>query len=289
MFGELTIVPRHDIGPVGPQYGAPVTYHWSILWNLIWLLPLLVLIVILWLKPNRVARAWMVLVPVLAIHAVWMLCAQAFTFSSLPPEFTASITDAAAVLVLSLAALWALSYKLERRHWFRSSCYAVGIIAVMCVSAAPRFTSLIPSAILGSAFAYGVCVSVTLIALVAAGLCCRKRYTNSRFMIWLLVWIVPISAGVLLISLNSIVMVNNFVTLPPLSELLVFLAAVSSTDLVGPVVGLALYAVLLPFMILAFQNRIYRARFYSVFRVEDVAVQPVAVSDVGDTTQGPVK
>ena len=49
----------------------------------------------------------------------------------------------------------------------------------------------------------------------------------------------------------------------------------------GVAVALAAYLVLLPFMILAFRNRLYSARFNAIFRIEQIGSEPA--TDTGET------
>ena len=63
-FGELKIVASCDIGELGPKEGAAILYHWSPLYNVLGMLPwLLVAAVFLFFKENRCGQTLWILLP----------------------------------------------------------------------------------------------------------------------------------------------------------------------------------------------------------------------------------
>ena len=73
--GKLTIVASSDLGALGSKEGLPVTYNWVLPSVAPLLLPWLVILGLLALKPNRRAAAWLIWLP--------LGCVIAFTLA--PP------------------------------------------------------------------------------------------------------------------------------------------------------------------------------------------------------------
>jgi hypothetical protein len=110
--GKLSIVTSSDLGALGSKEGLPVTYNWVLPSVAPLLLPWLVILGLLALKPNRCAAAWLIWLP--------LGCVIAFTLA--PPDILPSGTnfflDVIAALAVGLAAVWLLSNYLRRQHRF---------------------------------------------------------------------------------------------------------------------------------------------------------------------------
>jgi hypothetical protein len=93
-------------------------------------------------------------------------------------------------------------------------------------------------------------------AMAAARFFCRKRYNAPRFMSWLLLWLILIFTCLAI----PFAVVVEIVDAPLVLKMM---------PAVGAGIGLVMYIILLPFMLLTFLNSFYRARFYSIFRFEN--------------------
>ena len=155
---------------------------------------------------------------------------------------------------MGLGALWLLSYKVESVSGRRAFLTAAGILTVMCVVSGIWYSQ-------GLNF-YGtprvVCVLgalAVLPAMAAARFFCRKRYSATRFMSWLFLWLILIFTCLAI----PFAAINH-----QLSD-----RVLGIMPAVGAGIGLVMYIILLPFMLLTFLNSFYRARFHSIFRFEE--------------------
>ena len=116
-----------------------------------------------------------------------------------------------------------------------------------------------------SSIFYAVSILTVLLSLVFAALSCRKYFSPVRFTLWLAVC-TPVSSILLmfvyaLIALGIMAFSSGSL---PTYWLPVFLRVL----VVGLVFGLILYAVELPFAILAFSSAFFKKRFYECFRLK---------------------
>jgi len=173
-------------------------------------------------------------------------------------------TDAAfgAVIPISLGALWLLSYKLEPLEGSATFFAAAGIMAAAGVASIICFSGLAvsPGTVI-SLVMYAVIGCIVLLALTGARFFSRRNYTRGRFMGWLVLCLI-----VLLACVAAPFAVIASMTLGVLS-----LVAI---PLYGTVFGIVIYLLLLPFMILAFRNSLYRERFESIFGFATEGTEP---------------
>jgi hypothetical protein len=196
----------------------------------------------------------MILLPVLLMHFLLMPLANVdpLYYMVLVPG-VASLS----VLVISLAALWLLSHTLEAVHGRRRFVVAARIMIGAGVLCAICYRGLDFSVyILGPVVAHIFAAFCVLLAMTIAHRFSQHDYSRRRFMTWLLLWLVVIFAA-LMIPFGII----EFVALLMVEDLLLAPGA-------GIAIGLLVYIILLPFMLLTFLNSFYRARFYSIFRFE---------------------
>ncbi len=229
-------------------------------------MPWLVLILLLQRKPNRTRQAWMVLVPLVLVYALSLLVDRALSAMAMDAALASSVP-------LGLAALWLLSYKLEPLRGARTFFAAAAILAAMGFLSAVCYSGLSPDTLtVGSALIYAVGACAIVLAMTVARLFCRKDYSPIIFMLWLLLCFGLISACVSVpAAIASIVFMSTLMD----SYALFMAIPVIVAGVVGAVIG---YIVLLPFMILAFRNSLYRARFNAIFRIEQIGSKPPPVT-----------
>jgi hypothetical protein len=282
VFGDLSIVASQDIGPLGPREGTPVVFHWNLARNVARISPWLALAVLLGLKPNRRRGAWSVLLPIVALEGVLgVVSSTGFDGGS--------YMDIVNTLILALAALWLLSYRLQnvpQRSAFRGA--AVIMIAMSLIGIlGPAAMAASSDAMSDGALSFLVsCLgsAAILIGFGGAGLFCRKQYTPGRFMAWLFISLVALTSVCILLPLvffeaSIMASMEDGVEMGEIlfGDFLLVLGA-----------AIGFYILLLPFALLALWNPTYRQRFYGIFRLPGMEGAPVEALPLPESAKDPL-
>jgi hypothetical protein len=266
--GKLTIVASSDLGALGSRDGSPVAYNWVLPGIAPLLLPWLVILGLLALKPNRRAAAWLIWLP--------LGCVMAFTLAPLPilPEGTNFFLDAIAALAVGLAAVWLLTSYLRQQHRLLTFLCVLftlaGFSALAAVAKQGVSLLTVESLQIGIVLAVGVLTSAAALSL--GGLICRGRYRPSGLYLWLLVLVSGVWLAVTLPFFSFAVLVSDGnISWNSWSEFFFPVLAVATAN----------YATLLPFLILSSANPFYRERLKALLHVKPevppvIAPLPVA-------------
>ncbi|MCU0982894.1 MAG: hypothetical protein MUF25_27345 [Pirellulaceae bacterium] len=248
---------------MGTRESSPAVIEWRWYYHIpslgLWgvLVALLVLV-----KPNRRAQAWLIWLPVLAVSLGWSMLARLMFLSAETAEpFGGFLTALAA----SWAAVWLLAPWLARRRMLAG--LALAMVAMLAVGGV-YYTSVCDFGSFGGPeflSVLHVAGAVTLlVATVLGAYRCRNAYRPRRFLAWLLLWMMVVP----MVSIPLVALVVMASGLFWSDGLMDFLGAVAMTLLVSiiasGVLGVALYLLNLPFLFLAVRNPFYRMRFYEV-------------------------
>jgi len=269
LFGDVKITASYDLGDLGPVEGKPVIYHLSVATKarsfaaalgatILAFGPWVFLLVLLLLPANRNLRAWAVLAP---IGVLWLALSLTTKIPMTPhnrmvlEDFVLAIQWAA----LGLGGQWLLSHHLGGRN--RLVMLVIAAITLALAIVAGNFSSILPR---GGHLALSLISAVVgieiMIGLAVAGIVCRKRYGLWRFVFWT-------ALGLLLANgLCGIILVGIQILFDGRGALSVWQCAVV-LGLFDTVMTLLCLIVLFPFLILTFNNRLYRARFCAIFRL----------------------
>ena len=277
-FGDLKIVAAQDIGRLGPAQSEPVTFHWSLWWHLAGVVPWLVVIPFLFIKGNRNRQALMVMIPLFAIALILMLIWVALRILLEDMPGAGAVIQIPIWLLLGVTVLWLVSYKLGSASrvaaFFGAAAIMAGVgFAIVVCTAVLKFSVLAAVEAIASGIAYGFLSVAMLLGLMFAGLFCRTRYTAVRFTLWLLSVFVGVCLAVSLPFAAFAALFSAFFEESFAAAAIPFVTILG----VGCVIGLALFAILMPFMILTFASGLYRERFYDVFRLQGMLTEPAAV------------
>ncbi len=256
VWGRLTIVPTADMGEHGPSEGSAVSFHWKWYYGPVrftmWLLVGLAIVLV---KANRNARALIILVPLLAVAIVWvLLCALLEPDSGSKTVFDFVVFSVAVGVTL----VWLLAYQLAgctRRIAFLSALAIMLVAAVFgVVSFDMPFDGDAEIAILM------LCVLELgmLFGFVRAARACRRSYSLRRFMTRLGFWILLCSVGLMFVFWLVGFLVGHGTDLEDVFECL----------LAGGFVGILVFMVNMPFIVLAFHNTFFSERFQACLRLE---------------------
>jgi hypothetical protein len=262
----LRIVASARIHGAGPFTGQPVLFHWPWYWHLSRLGPwALLALAIAVPKRNRDRRALLIFVPLAILSLLWPMVTRPVAISSVSLDRFNLLFES---LVVGLALLWLYADRLRAyRGWVRvplslGLVLLAGLVVFVSVDQTlsdPMIVILpISVAILGA---------ILLAALALARRLTRGRYAPLSFMGWLAIWSLLFTAvtAALLAGVPQLLLSRETIDLR-LRILLIQSAA-------GLALGLCLYVINLPYMLLMFSSPFFRQRFQIW-----LGVQPSGVS-----------
>jgi hypothetical protein len=253
--GNLKIVALSDLGGLGAKEGAPVNYEWAMANPAPVLLPWLIILALLLLKPNRNAAACWILVPLACVLVVTP------TVSPWLPSGTDFFLDIIAAAAFAVAAVWLLSSSLRQKYRMATLlCMFITLMGCGALTLASRLglsgeaSETMPALIILAIGSLVIAVALTL-----AGWICRNRYRPLALYPWLwlmltVVWLVVTSPFFLIALMSS----NGGI---PWSELFNVVIAVAAGN----------FALLLPFLILSSISPFYRERLKTLLHVKPEA------------------
>jgi len=273
MFGELKVVASADIGGLGPKESDAAVCEWKWYYgaSALALWAVLVLAIVL-VKANRNPQALFVLVPLAVEIAVWSVVKKIIPF-----PYLSTGTQAVYSLMVGVTILWLLSHWLGNRNRFVAFLLALVIMAVAGAAGAISYNEY-SGEMLSSTIGCAIFALMMLFAFVLTGWWCRKRYSSLRFILWLGVWNAVVFLGTFIVVLVGTGILRG---IPEWwSELWFVMTSIVLIEAL--ICGGCVYAIVLPFMILALRRSFYRQRFYACLRLKSM---PTAVSAPADKIQ----
>ena len=241
-----------DIGALGAKDGSSVDFTWELPSPAPLLLPWLIVLVLLALKPNRHGVAWLIWLPLGA--------AAAFTTgpaTSLFPPGLDFLLDAVTSLAFGLTAVWLLSDYLRRSHrlltFFGILFTLGGFSALVLVVKQGLYWQLMELFQGGMVLAVGTLASA--VALTFSGWISRKSYRPVAIYVWLVITLVLI----------WLVVVAPFF----LFALLASNGGISWSDFFTPVLIAATgnFVLILPFLILSSASPFFSKRLQALLHL----------------------
>jgi NADH:ubiquinone oxidoreductase subunit K len=245
-------VAQTSSGPGGPREGEPVFYHWPWYWHLARLGPWLLLAgAIAVPKRNRDRRTLLIFIPLAILSLLWPLVTSAVN----PGSADANEALPFESLAVGLALFWLHADRLTRYRSVVRLPVSLGLLLlaglVTLVSAGWKLSDptliifLISVVVLGAILLATLAITRRLI---------HRRYVPFRFMLWLGAWnLLLTTAAVVLFAVVFLLLLA-----PELFELrIILLQGVGG----GLMLGLCLYALNLPYMLLMFSSPFFRRRF----------------------------
>ena len=257
--GTLKIVASSDLGGLGARIGAPVEYNWVLPGIAPLLLPWLVIMGLLALKPNRCAAAWLIWLPLGCVAALTVL----------PPEMPGGadfLLDAIAALAFGFAAVWLLPSYLGQTHrilTFFCALFALAFFSGLAFVFRQGW-NLLEANSLQTGIILSVGTLASAVALSLGGWICRARFRPAGFYVWLLlallaVWFLIATPLFIIAEIADGGQI-------PLSEFFTPVLAVAAGN----------FALLLPFLILSSASPFYRERLKMLLNVKPVAPPPLS-------------
>jgi len=263
VFGELKIVPTVEVGQVIPNVVETTIYNWKWYYTAqgfaVWLvlIPTLVLP-----KSNRDLRALLIFVPLLVVNRLGAPLIGGFGMISIRAVQLDTLMQSMAA---GMAVLWLTADSIMRyagRIRFLASLGTVSLVAGF--STLSCYSGLSGDLPLSLAL-IAVLALALLAAMVMTRTICNRRFRPVDFMIWL-------AASMLVTGMLGVLGLYVASSDPSWARLGQALPRTLTTALT---LGVGLYLVNLPFMILGFANPFFRERLEGCLRLK-----PTAKTDV---------
>jgi hypothetical protein len=200
-------------------------------------------------KANRDIRVLWILVPLAIVNLLWWLFLR---FAGMNPSDTQEFTLIFHSMAAGVTVLWLIAnYVVRLGGALRFLLSFVTVVAVAGLG--PLYYAEFSSETV-LFLALFILLALTMLAAVTLSRrLCGRKYRPVCFMLWLALWTLlgGLFATLGLLIVGSIIMSSG----PDLAEAIMTLAVA------GSIIGLCLYVLNLPFMILGFANAFFRERF----------------------------
>jgi hypothetical protein len=252
-FGDLRIAASAKIDGAGPFEGASVFYHWPWYWHIPGMAPWLLLALAIALpKINRHRHALLIFIPMLVLGLLWRRVTKLTGMSSVNETQFSSLIE---FLAVGIALLWLNADRLAKYHGVTRFVMSLGIMLLADLAAIITYGGAfsIQSALLLVAAA--IISVVLLVSLALTRRLAHRRYAPLQFMLWLAAWSTACSIAVAVASagISMLSDPSNVLDLQTIAKEIV---------VPGLVLGLCLYAINLPYMLLMFTSPFFRRRFH---------------------------
>jgi hypothetical protein len=239
---------------------------------MLWLALAFVFMVI---KENHNYRTLSILVSLLIVNLMWLLFKK---LTRMPSSSAIQFDALFHSLMVGLAVLWLIANKLKEFRGIVRFLIALGIMVIISslgiLSLYMGFESRKRTFLMLLMLAF--ITGAILLSFIISGKFCRKKYRPLAFLLWLGLWL-PLCSVIALILFTGIglaIMGSG----PTLKQ------AMTQIPIVGLIMGLFLYILNLPFMILGFVHPFFRERFCACLNLKSMP----AVTD-SDSNQPDMK
>ena len=264
--GQLGLIASADLGQLGSSGSNPVLYDWNFLYGLRDLLPgtilwLILILTIILVKENRTTKALLILISLLVAR---LLCLALKVLLQIPSSQVYLFNLSCACFIVCISVLMLLAHKRIGCNRFATFLWAVVLSVIIGAATYISSSGLeFNREMMVLMVLYVVGILAVLTGLVLAAHCCRDYYSPIRFTLFLAVC-TPAGAILVMLIYASIALGIMVVggSLPSgwyqiFTQILVF----------GFIFGGILYAVELPFIILALNCPFFRKPFHDYFRL----------------------
>ncbi len=221
------------------------------------------------IKANRNPQALLILVPLLIGNFLWLLFKKAMHMGSADAEMFGMVFHSLAV---GITVLWLLANRLGNRNPLVTFLLAFAIMAVLGLLGTVSYVGLeFSPRTIGGLTLLGMLASAMLLAFLLTAWRCQNRYTGLRFVLYLVFWTVAACLATALIVFSIVLVIQR----PPIP----IAAALLQLLVVGSVLGVCVYVLVFPYMILAMSSSFFRERFYACLRLRPVPPQQQDASE----------
>jgi len=266
VWGQLRIVPAIDsseyLGSTGIKKGTATIYPWKWYYSMpavgLWIVLALAILLV---RDNRDPRVLLIFIPIFLIRLLWSRFQPILGAPTDVLEVFRILIDA---LVIGMAVLWLLAYKLGNRNRFVSLLLALVVLIATTIVSIVSYQAWSSQAAFQVFVIQALGIVTILLVFVLTGWRCRKQYSPWRFMLWLTLWTMVIS----MVGMITFFLISEGPS-EPAKELIKQMPQVL---LMGLIFAICIYVLNLPFMILAFASRFFRERFFAYFHLKSMPI-----------------
>ncbi len=245
---------------MGPHEGQAVLFEWQ--WSyaapglLVWLT---LIAAAVGLQANRNHRIWLLLIPLAIVNGVYLLFKK---LSGMDSSSAAQFDVLFHSLAIGLTLLWLMGPALGRRGTTRLVIAffllmaVTGLAIVSYGTASSQETTIFLVSI-------GSLSGVSILAPAAASRLCRRFYRPVPFMLWLAVWMIV--GGVVATLISFAVLLTALSSGPSVSQIP---EVIFQFTIAGAILGLSLYVLHLPYMLLGFASPFFRTRLQACLSLQ---------------------
>lgn len=270
----MRIVPSADIGDMLLQQGEAAVFNWKWYYSVPGMIIWLVLIAALVLpKSNRNINVLAIWFPITVLSLLWSLFVK---ITSMPSSAANPYSTIFQSMLIGIAVLWLMADYIGK---FRGLVRFLVSMAVMVIISCLGILSYSASFSEETVIFLALFVFMTFAILMAIAISrrlCSKKYSPVRFMLWLALWMILFGVFATLGFYIAVTLVTSS-SLP--SDLLSTLLWIA---IMGLILGVFIYLLNLPYMILGFVNPFFRERFYACLWLKPVTA-------IADSKQEKVK
>ncbi|UCE99868.1 MAG: hypothetical protein JSV82_02045, partial [Planctomycetota bacterium] len=252
-FGRLRIVPSTDLGNAGPQKGEALNFDWKWSYSAPGLIIWLALILAIMLpKANRNPHILLIFVPLVIVNLLWLAFKKVLGMSSSDVYQFDTLFHS---ITVGIAVLWLVVNYFEKFRGLVRFLLSFGtIVTVAYLGTLSYSTEFSNEVALFLAF-FAFMTTTMLVAITAAGKLCYWQYRPLNLMLWMAMWTL---LGGLFTTFGFFIVGIFIMSSGPKPDIL---EAILMLTFVGLILGLCLYVLNLPFMILGLTNSFFRERF----------------------------
>lgn len=225
------------------------------------------------LKENRNLRALVVIIPIIAIAAIWGMLSQ------LTGSGANTFTQLVSTLMIAAAILWLLSERIS--SYKPAGMFIISLVLLAAIGFLSMFSFgglnfgqenlwiLIFQFIWAVALLFGILITRYF---------CRKSISGVSFSFWLLLWMTVVSNVMMFITMMvTFAFVGQFN-----AKYLIFLIVV---PVYGIIFAILAYLLILPYLILTFKSNFYKKRLLACLRLaEFVKKEEFSQTDISENT-----
>lgn len=273
LTGTLHFQASEDLGALGSGKSQDIEYVWQWYYTAPAMIPWLILALALVLpKINQQANSWQILIPIVIVYVFWQMMLWALGETLFPSSSAQQVEALILSLCIATTVMWLFVNVGSSQKGVTRFFRAIGILAVVSSLSVWCLQGLTDRNVI---LTYVITLTLLELSFALSALWarrfCAKTYKPLRFISVLLPCSAVVCILVTLISYGTLYALTNQLSGTGLTELLLM------SLMGGTIMGIILYTINLPFLILGALSPFYRQRFQTYMDMKpNVQIQTLA-------------